>query len=69
MDSQKKQQFLEDVQSELSNHLDNSDPNSIDSKSAVKKQEVQAFAMAFKSKNSASLTCGVDDDGNLVCKE
>ena len=125
MDSQKKQQFLDDIQSELSNHLDNSDQNSIDSKrgasqfcqktqdwyknpvqtsflcvlcvlcgslfhsppefkypikinlhtwdapsnSAVKKQKVQAVAMAFKSKNSAPLTCGVDDDGNLVCEE
>ncbi|MBD2511314.1 hypothetical protein H6G91_29395 [Nostoc muscorum FACHB-395] len=67
MDSQKKQQLLEDVQSELSNHLDNSDPNSIDSKNAVNKQKLQTVAIAFTSNNTAPLTCGLDDNGQPVC--
>ena len=68
MDSQKKQQLLDDIQSELSESLDNCDPNSSDYKSAVKKQKTQVFAIAFKSNNSAPSICGEDENGNPVCQ-
>ncbi|QFS42985.1 hypothetical protein [Nostoc sphaeroides] len=69
MESQKKQQLIDDIKSELSESLDNCDPNSSDSKSAVKKQKIQAFAIAFTSENSAPSICGEDEDGNPVCQE
>lgn len=68
MDSQKKQQFLDEVQNELSNNQDKCDPNFIGSKNAVLKKKNAAFAMTVTSNNTPPRTCGYDEDGNWVCK-
>jgi hypothetical protein len=68
MDSQNKQHLLEQIQQELSNNQDNSDPNSIDYKNAVKNQEMIDLGIAVTSNRTATRTCGIDEDGNWVCK-
>lgn len=68
MDSKNRQQLQDKIESELSNIMNNSDSNSIESNKAVNHKKVQNFAIAFTSNNSETRTCGVDDDGNWVCK-
>jgi hypothetical protein len=68
MDSQEKQHLLDEIQNELSNNQDNSDPNSIEYNNAVKNKEMMDLAMAVPSNATATRTCGIDEDGNWVCK-
>ncbi|MBD2504855.1 hypothetical protein [Anabaena azotica] len=67
MDSQKQQQLLDEVQNELSNNRDKSNPNFNDSKNAVLKKK-GVIAMTVTSNNTSQRTCGYDEDGNWVCK-